>query len=164
MKKRNIIAILLTLILTIITLSSTASVFAAEPSERMINTASARTTSFGVGDWYWGGVTFTGHNGGAYKTINGTKVKIKVAFKPVDSKETSANLHLDFVEYGGRYVYSKDYSVLGVTPDKDGYFYYESGWVSVKKGVDYRFLYDANSDCACYDPRKVTVHIWIEVK
>ena len=124
----------------------------------------ARTTSFGPGDWYWGGVTFHGENGGAYKTINGNQVKIKVAFKAVDGQPYSYHLFLDFVEYGGRNVYSRNYNSWSVSPDGDGYYYYESGWINVNKGVDYRFLYNANSECACYDPRTLNVHIWIEVR
>ena len=33
--------------------------------------ASYYAIAFGHGNHYWGGVTFTGTNGGAYKTING---------------------------------------------------------------------------------------------
>ena len=127
-------------------------------------TISSRTESFGPGDWYWGGVTFYDENGGAYKTINGNQVKIKVAFKAVDGQSYSYHLYLDFVEYGGRRVYSQDYNSWSVAPDGAGYYYYESDWINVNKGVDYRFLYGANSECACNDPRRLEVHIWIEVR
>lgn len=125
---------------------------------------SPRATSFGPGDWYWGGVTFYDENGGAFKTINGNEVKIKVAFKAVDTDPSSYHLYLDFVEYGGRYVYSRDYNSWSVAPDADGYYYYESNWIKVNKGVDYRFFYGANSECTCNDPRRLEVHIWIEVR
>lgn len=125
---------------------------------------SPRTTSFNPGDWHWGSVTFHGENGGAYKTINGNQVKIKVAFKAVDGEPYSYHLYLDFVEYGGRIVRSWDYNNWSVAPDGAGYYYYESDWIDINKGVDYRFLYRANSECACYDPRKLEVHIWIEVR
>ena len=144
----------------------TCSTATVETENSVANTlqASPRATSFGPGDWYWGGVTFYDDNGGAYKTINGNQVKIKVAFKAVDGEPYSYHLYLDFVEYGGRYVYSRDYNSWSVAPDADGYYYYESDWINVNKGVDYRFFYGANSECACNDPRRLEVHIWIEVR
>ena len=125
---------------------------------------SPRTESFGPGDWYWGGVTFYDENGGAYKTIYGDEVKIKVAFKAVDNDPISYHLFLKFMEYGGRQVYYRDYNSWSDTPDADGYLYYESDWIDVNYGVDYRFLYSSNSECNCNDARRLSVHIWIEVR
>lgn len=175
MKKRRFWGILLSLTLVLGMLGGSATnafaASAAEPTqnETVVDAMPAvegttRTESFGPGDWYWGGVTFYDENGGRYKTINGDQVKIKMAYKWVDDDESSANLTLRFVEYGGRVVYYRNYNVCGVDPDADGYFYYESEWVDVVNGVDYRFLYSANSDCNCSDPRTVEVHIWIEVR
>lgn len=136
---------------------------AAESSATDVSPASVNT-AFGPGDHYWGGVTFTGKNGGAYKTINGNQVKVKVAFKAVDNDPTSYHLYLSFVEYGGRVVSYRDYNSWSDEPDSDGYVYYESDWVNVHSGVDYRFLYSSNSECLCDDDRKLNVHIWIEVR
>ena len=144
---------------------STSSVATVEKEKSLADTLEVSPrASFGPGDWYWGGVTFYDENGGSYKTINGNEVKIKVAFKAVDGQSSSYHLYLDFVEYGGRRVYSRDYNNWSVAPDGAGYYYYESGWLRVNKGVDYRFLYGANSECACNDPRRLEVHIWIEVR
>lgn len=126
--------------------------------------ASVQTTSFGPGDWYWGGFTFYDYNVGAYKTINGNQVKIKVAFKAVDGQPYSYILSLDCYEYGGNCIYSRNLNSWSVSPDSDGYYYYESGWINVNYGVDYHFVYGANSSCACDDPRTLNVHVWIEVQ
>ena len=173
MKKTRFLSLLLAMSLIIGMFSST-TVFASEADSASKNSTvmtdsktpeiSPRATSFGPGDWDWGGVTFYDENGGAYKTINGNQVKIKVAFKAVDGDSASYHLYLDFVEYGGRYVYSRDYNSWSVAPDGDGFYYYESDWINVNKGVDSRFLYGANSECACNDPRRLEVHIWIEVR
>lgn len=123
----------------------------------------AMAESFGTGDHYWGGVTFTGENGGSYKTIYGNHLKVKVAFKAVDSSPYSYTLNLNLLEYPGYGVFNRTYTSWGTTPDSDGYYYYESEWFDIDYGVDYRFWYTANSSCNCVDPRRLTVYIWIEV-
>lgn len=173
MKKSRFLSLLLAMSLIISMFSST-TVFASEASisskkSSVVTDSKApeiysRATSFGPGDWYWGGVTFYDENDGAYKTINGNQVKIKVAFKSVDGDPYSYHLYLRFVEYGGRSVYYRDYNSWSVAPDGDGFYYYESDWVNVNRGVDYRFFYSSNSECACNDPRRLEVHIWIEVR
>lgn len=169
MKRTRFLSLILAFCMMLSVMPST-SAFAAEPESVMetypdnTSVASIMTTSFGPGDWYWGGVTFTGSNGGAYKTINGDRVKIKVAFKAVDGDPTSYHLYLSFVQYGGAIFYYRDYDSWSVNPDGDGYLYYESGWINVNYGVDYRFLYDTNSECLCDDDRRLNVHIWIEVE
>lgn len=128
-----------------------------------VSPASLQTT-FGPGEWYWGGVTFTGENGGAYKTINGSQIKLKIFFKAVDNDSTSYHLYLSFKEYGGRLVYYGDLNSWSVDPEPDGFLYYETGWLNVHSGVDYRFLYDTNSECLCDDDRRVEVHIWVDIR
>lgn len=176
MKKMRFLSLLLALSLMLSMFGST-TVFAAEldsstcyatveaeNSATETQEVSPRTTAFGPGDWYWGGVTFTDTNGGAYKTINGDQVKVKVAFKAVDNDPTSYHLYLSLMEYGGREVYYRNYNSWSDEPDADGFVYYESDWIDVVKGVDYRFLYGSNSECLCVDPRRLEVHIWIEVR
>lgn len=179
MKRTRFLGILLTLSL-VSSIINSINVFASDLNNNAIKTETVDTTttnetsrtttvntkatSFGPGDHYWGGVTFTGDNSGAYKTINGTQVKIKVAFKAVDSSPYSYRLLLDFSQYGGKLMYHGDFNSWTVSPDNDGYYYYETDWINIKSGVDYRFIYNANTSCACYDPRRVNVHIWVEVR
>ncbi|MGN1302436.1 MAG: hypothetical protein ACI4VO_02130 [Clostridia bacterium] len=113
------------------------------------------------GSNYLGTFTFTGQNAGAYYTINGTKARICVAYKAVDNNY-AFSLGLNVYEYGGRNVFRINLYNHG-EKDSDGYYFFVSDYFSVNKGVDYRITYDAFTQGAVGEQRRLKCHVWYDV-
>lgn len=114
-----------------------------------------------------GSFTFHGENGGSYNTYQGRRVKLKIQFKAIDNN-ASSHLYIDFVAPNGKggyeYTHRADLKDWLLPKNSEGYSVYESDWISVNKGVDYRILYSSNSDCACNDERTMNVRVTVEVR
>lgn len=113
------------------------------------------------GSNYLGHFAFTGENTGAYYTINGTKARICIAYKPVDNNY-AFQLTLSCYEYGGRKVYSINRFSHG-SKDSDGYYFFVSDYFNVNKGVDYRLTYSAYTQGAVGEKRRLDCHVWYDV-
>lgn len=77
-----------------------------------------------------GTFTFSDYNLGAYRTYNGTKVKITVQF--TNNMDYACNLRVLFKQYGG-----KEFGNLFCWNSGT----YESDWININYGVDYLFEY-----------------------
>ena len=124
-------------------------------------TASAATMGkvCNPGSNYLGTFTFTGTNVGAYFTINGTRARICVAYKPVDNNY-SFSLYLNVTEFGDRSVYH--INLYNHEKDADGYYFFVSDYFTVNKGVDYRISYEAYTQMA-HEERRLNCHVWCDV-
>lgn len=123
-------------------------------------TASA-ASACNPGSNYIGPVTFTGDYTGPYRTINGTKARICVAYKAVDNNY-AYSLTLTVYEYGGRQAYHINLYNHG-EKDADGYYFFVSDYFRVNKGVDYRIRYAAFTQGAVGEGRKLQCHVWYDV-
>lgn len=106
---------------------------------------------------YWGEVTFTNTNVGAYHTIYGHKARMAIAFKPVDGNSAlSASLSTSF------WSWTLHYSPNHV--DADGYYMYVGPWKDITyQGVynmTYRIFTTGNG--GVLDGRRASFHVWVD--
>lgn len=132
-----------------------------ERQESELSTTSTQS-AYGPGTWYLGNFSFTDTNNGAYKTINGNRMRYIVEFKPIDG-ELTCDLQVNCIQYGGKQVGQLHCATYDDTKQPNGYYRFETGWFNVVSGVDYRFTYWAY-EIPLYSPRRVNVSIWIQVE
>ncbi len=108
---------------------------------------------------YWGEVTFTNSNIGAWHTIYGHQARIAVAYKPVDGNDAlSASLSTDFFSWTVHYNPN--------TADSNGYCMYVGPWKDITYQGVYRMIYDiwTTGNGGVHDGRRASFHVWIDYK
>lgn len=129
-------------------------------------TQSASNQVYGPGRWYMGQFSFTDYNIGRCYTINGNRLRICIAFKPIDGLADCVDMNLSCYRYDGKKMQELNLCFLQDEPDDDGYRYYVLDWVNVSKGVDYYYRYSVWT-CgygANYPNRKVDCHVWLDIE
>lgn len=128
------------------------------PTETNLSVASINS-GYGVGRWYMNPFSFTGTNGGSYRTFYGTRMRMCIAFKATDSIDFPSDMRVSCYGYDEGFLLSQSLCAGQDEPDADGYRYYVLPWVNINYGGDYRFTYDTYT---CFDlempPR--TVHCY----
>ena len=108
---------------------------------------------------YWGHVTFTNTNTGAWHTIYGHQARIAVAFKPLDGNDCLAlGLSSGFWGWNISYAYN--------AVDSDGYYMYVGPWCDITYQGVYRLIYQAwtYGNGGVLDGRTVSCHVWVDYK
>ncbi len=126
-------------------------------------TAAYANTSYGAGRWYLGNFSFAGNNTGLNRTINGNRMRVCIAYKPVDGLGEDADISFYLNRYDGTTVQYRNICFLQDEPDSDGYRYYVLPWVNISYGVNYYFYYHAYTCCMSQE-RTVNCHVWIDVE
>lgn len=123
--------------------------------DNMLNEDTATRASYKTD--YWGEVTFTNTNVGAYHTIYGHKARMAIAFKPVDGNTAlSAALSTGF--WGWTLHYSPNHV------DSDGYYMYVGPWEDIKYMGAYRMTYKifTTGNGGALDGRRASFHVWVD--
>lgn len=107
---------------------------------------------------YWGEVTFTDTNIGAWHTIYGHQARMAVAFKPVDGNTAlTADLDVGFGHWQTVYHYN--------SVDADGYYMFVSDWKNITYQGVYRMIYKIWTTGGGYlDGRRASFHVWVDYK
>lgn len=108
---------------------------------------------------YWGQVTFTNSNIGAWHTIYGHQARVAIAYKPVDGNTAlTASLSTGF--WGWTLYYNPN------NVDSDGYCMYVGPWEDITYQGAYRMIYDiwTTGNGGVHDGRRASFHVWIDYK
>lgn len=137
-----------------------------------------RMSTYSRGRWYLGHFTFTDNNRGNAFILNGSKVRVCVAFKKASTDKQSSNIDLDLelhrisysggneyyhLRWGDRFMSSKD------TPDSDGYYYFVGDWyeLGTETGKPFCLYYEALTalgQSSNGNARSADVHVWLDVE
>lgn len=125
----------------------------------------AAPTSANETSVYFGQVTFTGSNTGAWHTLpEGSKeARLCVAFKSVDDIPYLTQLMVAAYQYPDllrQRIYLRD----DKTPDEDGYYFSVGDYFPITPN-DMRIMYTATSFGNGFpQDRRVSVHLWVDVR
>lgn len=139
-------------------------------------TFAASYNSYGAGRWYLGHFTFTNYNRGKVMQINGSKMRVCVAFKKADSQPTNIDLKVNIdrysVENGVGYYFNRQSNYFynrNDAPDSDGYYYFVGDWLELgsESGKLFSLYYDAVTELGQAGTggyRSADVHVWIDIE
>lgn len=127
------------------------------------NYVSADDTVLDPGRWYLGNFSFYKYNICRYRTINGNRMRVCIAWKPADNYPWDSTLELYVYQYNRNLKQTNYLHSCQVAPDPDGYYYFVLPWISTVKGVDYNMEYYAYTD-GSGNPRTMDVHVWVDVE
>ncbi len=153
--------------------SSTTSAFAAEVNinEASISIAGnevsplATNADLKLGENSLGSFTFTGYNGGSYRTIPslGRRMQIRLKHKAVDNLGVYC-LTVSCVKYidssNTETVFSRSV-YAGSTGELEEF---TSGYFSVTPGCDYRLIYTAKNQGGYYEDRRVYIEAFLDIR
>lgn len=127
----------------------------------------ATTAAYGPDRHYLGHFSFYDYNIGSYRTINGSRMRVCIAWKPTDGLDEdypiSASLYLKVYQYNHNLVQETRMYQFQDEADADGYHYFVLPWIDIVSGVDYNMEYYAFSD-GSGEPRTMDCHVWLDIE
>lgn len=170
--KRILRSVLCLLLAVLALFSATTSAFAVEAvvcespvlSEEGGVAPMATNSTLSIGTNHIGSVTFTGNNGGNYRTVpsNAKRMQIRIYHKDVDN--------------GGVYYFTvKCLKCIDATHEEvvytrsffsgntGGPYLFNSGYFDITPGCDYRLVYIAKNQGGYYEDRRVNVDVFLDI-
>lgn len=174
--KLRILSFVLVAILCVAAISPVQAFAAEIPNEVVsdestdISVLSVATETLGSGRTYLGNFTFKNTNTGTSRTMNGSQMKLSLAWKQADTW-TPVNLNVKVIRtYTGTIAYEGTFDIKNDSngPDSNGYYYYETDYFPINYGSDYHIFYDVVTAPDYFqlpfgDYRSADVHTWINL-
>lgn len=170
---KHILRSVLSLLLAVMALFSvTTSAFAAEEafcgtsilSEEGMVSPMATTSPLILGKNHIGNITFTGTNGGYYRTVPpfGNRMRIRLYHKDVDNLGVY-QLTVNCIKYIDSNHTELVFSRSVFSGNTGGPYEFNSGYFSVTPGCDYRLVYIAKNQGGYYEDRRINVDAYLDI-
>lgn len=116
------------------------------------------------GENHIGNITFTGYNGGSYRTVPtlANRMRIRLYHKDVDNLGVY-QLTVSCVKYIDANHTETVFSRSVLSGNNGGPYEFNSGYFSVTPGCDYRLIYTAKNQGGYYENRRINVDAYLDI-
>lgn len=116
------------------------------------------------GENHIGNITFTGYNGGSYRTIPtlAKRMRIRIYHKDVDNLGVY-HLTVSCIKYIDSSHTETVFSRSVFSGNTGGPYTFDSGYFDVTPGCDYRLIYTAKNQGGYYEDRRINADVYLDI-